>query len=66
MNHYFNWYNMSDERQIRFAKMKLVGQVRQYWANIEKLVTLRRQEPIQTWDKMLKEKYIHVSYKQFT
>ena len=30
MNHYFDWYDMSDERRIRFVKTKLVGQARQY------------------------------------
>jgi len=30
MNHYFDWHDMSDERRIRFAKMKLMGQARQY------------------------------------
>jgi len=47
--------------------MKLVDQTRQYWANVEKLMILRRQEPVQTWDEMklkLKEKCLHVSYKQ--
>jgi len=39
---------MSDERRIRFVEMKLVSQARQYWANVEKPVTLRRQEPVQT------------------
>ena len=48
MNYYFGWYDMSDERKIRFAKMKLVGQARQYWTNIEKLMRLRHQEAIQT------------------
>ena len=54
-------------RDIRIIKMKLVGQARQYCANVEKLMTLRRQEPIQTWDEMklkLQEKYFSVSYKQ--
>jgi len=58
---------MSDERRIRFVKIKLVGQGGQYCANVEKLVTLRRQEPVQTWDEMklkLQEKYLPVSYKQ--
>ena len=32
--------------------MKLVGQARQYWANVEKFMTLKRQEPIKTWDEM--------------
>ena len=30
MNHYFDSYDTSNERRIRFAKMKLVGQGRQY------------------------------------
>jgi len=30
MDHYFDWYDMSNERKVRFAKMKLVGQARQY------------------------------------
>jgi len=42
MDHYFDWYNMSNERRIRFAKMQLVGQARKYWTNVEKLMTLRR------------------------
>ena len=54
MDHYFVRYNISDERRIRFVKMKLVGQARQYWANVEKLMNLKRQELIQTWDEMKK------------
>ena len=27
---YFKWYEMSQERRVRFAAMKLVGQVGQY------------------------------------
>ena len=52
MDHYFDWYYMSDERRVRFAKMKLVGQARKYWTNVEKLVRLRHQEAIQTWDEI--------------
>ena len=47
--------------------MKLVGHARQHWANIEKLMTFRRQELVQTCDEMklkLQEKYLLVSYKQ--
>jgi len=43
---------MSDERRIRLTKMKLVSQARQYWTNVEKLMKLRNQGPIQTWDEM--------------
>jgi len=61
MDHYFDLYNMSDERRVRFAKMKLVGQARQYWMNIERLVRLRYQGAIQTWDEIklkLQKKYL--------
>ena len=67
IDHYFNWYNMSDERRIRFAKMKLIGHDRQYWTTVEKLMSFKRQKPIQTWDEMklkLQEKYLFILYKQ--
>jgi len=41
IDHYFDWYDMSDEKRIQFAKKKLVGQARQYWTNIEKLMELK-------------------------
>ena len=28
MDHYFEWYDMSDERRVRFAKIKLLGQAK--------------------------------------
>jgi len=58
------WY--ADERKIRVAKMKFVGQTRQYWMNVEKLMRLRNQEATQTWDEMemkLQEKHLPVPYK---
>ena len=30
MDHYFEWYEMNDERQVFFAKMKLVGKAKLY------------------------------------
>ena len=53
MGYYFDWYDMSNKRRIWFAKMKLVGQARQYWTNVEKLMKLRHKKPIQTWDEMM-------------
>ena len=66
MDHYFNWHNMSNERRIWFAKMKLISQARKYSTNVKKRMKLRNEEPIQTWDEMkmkLQEKYLPVSYK---
>ncbi|XP_038975300.1 uncharacterized protein LOC103717641 [Phoenix dactylifera] len=67
MNHYFEWYDMSEERKIRFAKMRLLGQAKYYWQNVERLILNRRQELIRTWDEMkdkLREKYLPTSYQQ--
>ena len=35
LDRYFKWYEMSQERQVRFAAMKLVGQAGQYWSNVK-------------------------------
>ena len=67
MNHYFEWYDMSEEKKIRFIKMRLLGQAKLYWHNVERLAMHRRQEPISTWDEMkdkLHEKYLPTSYLQ--
>ena len=45
MDHYFDWYAMSEDRRIRFAKMKLIGHAKLYWNNQERL----RRNPITTW-----------------
>ena len=37
MDHYFDWYAMSEDRRIRFAKMKLIGHAKLYWNNQERL-----------------------------
>ena len=45
--------------------MKLVGLAGQYWSNVERLITLRRQEPILIWDEMkakLSQKYLPITF----
>jgi len=62
---YFKWHEMSQERRVRFATMKLVGQAGQYWSNVERLITLKRHEPIRTWDEMkakLSQKYLPITF----
>ena len=47
--------------------MKLIGQAMQYWANVEKLMTLRRHKSVQTWNEMklkLQGKKLPMLYKQ--
>jgi len=56
---------MSQEQRVCFAVMKLVGQARQYWSNTERLIALRRQEPIQILDEMrakLNQKYLPITF----
>jgi len=36
MDNYFEWYNMSDERRVRFARMKLQGSFKIFWMSGEK------------------------------
>jgi len=36
---------MSELRKIRLAVMKLTGQSRQYWENLEKMMRYRREDP---------------------
>ena len=53
MDQYFNWHHhMSDATRVRFAKMRLLGQAKTYWTNVERLLTQRREEPISTWGEM--------------
>ena len=42
LERYLKWYEMSQERRVRFAAMKLVGQAGQYWSNVERLIAPRR------------------------
>ncbi|MQM18456.1 hypothetical protein Taro_051448 [Colocasia esculenta] len=67
MDRYFEWYEMTDSRRVRFAKMKLLGQAQTYWVNVESLLMQRYQHRIETWDDMkakLREKYLPATYRQ--
>ena len=67
MDHYFEQYDMSDERQVRFAKMKLLGQGKLYCTNYERLMARRNRAPVINWEEIkedLKEKYIPTTYRQ--
>jgi len=65
LERYFKWYEISQEWQIHFTAMKLVGQTGQYLSNVERLIVLRRQEPIRIWDEMkakLSQKYLSITF----
>ena len=67
MDHYFGWHDMLEGCGVRFAKMKLVGQAKLYWTNVESQIERLDHEPINHGDEKkekLKEKYLPFSYKQ--
>ena len=37
MDQYFDWYDMSEARRFKFAKIRLVRQARLYWENVERI-----------------------------
>ena len=66
LDKYIDWYQLPKGRRLQFAQMKLTGQARIYWRNIQ--VTMeRRQEPIITsWAEMksrLRDKFVHACYR---
>jgi hypothetical protein len=62
---YFEWYDMADDRRVRFAKMKLVGLAKIWWMGIEGDIRRLGQPPISNWQEMkarLREKYMPPNY----
>ncbi|GFZ18555.1 hypothetical protein Acr_27g0002940 [Actinidia rufa] len=48
MDHFFEWHNLSDNRKVRFAKMKLISRAKLFWQSTEQ----RRQPPVTDWVEM--------------
>lgn len=66
MDQFFGWYNLSENRRVRFAKMKLSGTAQLYWESVEESLLRRGQPPITDWVEMktkLEEKYLPRSYR---
>ena len=36
MDHFFQWHGLPDPQRVGFAKMKLVGQAKLHWGNVER------------------------------
>jgi len=66
MDQLFDWYNLSENRRVRFAKMKLSGTAQLYLESVEESLDMRGQPPITNWVEMktkLEEKYLSLSYR---
>ncbi|GFZ15672.1 tobamovirus multiplication-like protein [Actinidia rufa] len=62
MDHFFDWHKLSDDRKVRFAKLKLISRAKFFWYSIE---AKRGQNPITDWIEMievLSNKYLPQSY----
>jgi hypothetical protein len=66
MDQFFDWYNLSKNRRVRFAKMKLSGTAQLYLESVKESLDMRGQPPITNWVEMktkLEEKYLPRSYR---
>ena len=66
LEEYFEWYQLPEGRRIQFAQMKLTGQARIYWRNLQATRERRHDPAITTWAEMksrLREKYIPACYR---
>ena len=52
MEYYFEWYGVYNERRVRFAKIKLLGQAKLYWTNQERILARGGRLLMITWDEM--------------
>ena len=65
MEHFFEWYELSEDRNVRFAKMKLVGRAKLHWNSVVNHLRKTRQPPVTLWEEMkakLNENYFPVSH----
>ena len=68
MDKYFDFhYDWSDEKRVRYAKMKLSGKAKTYWNKQENLLGRYGRITMITWNEMkecLKDEYVPISYRQ--
>jgi hypothetical protein len=67
LDDYFEWFNLTFERKVRFVKMKLKGQARVWWYSVEEQLHRLRRAPILDWEEMrlkLQEKYLPIDYEE--
>lgn len=62
---YFDWYDMTDDRRVKFVKMKFLGLAIVWRTGVEGDTRRLGQPPISTWQEMkakLREKYMPTNY----
>jgi hypothetical protein len=64
---YFDWFAVSEDRKVRYVRMKLKGHARAWWGSVEEQLRRTRRPAIYNWEEMkdkLKEKYLPIDYEQ--
>ncbi|KAK8916805.1 hypothetical protein KSP39_PZI022608 [Platanthera zijinensis] len=62
---YFDWYRMTEDQKVQFAKMRLSGRAKIFWIGEERSVERNGRPPITHWAHMkaiLEEQYIPQHY----
>ncbi|KAL5763413.1 hypothetical protein ACOSP7_019677 [Xanthoceras sorbifolium] len=49
---YFDWFSVSEERKVRFVKMKLKGPACAWWSSVEEQLRRTHQPSIIKWEEM--------------
>ncbi|KAG6756914.1 hypothetical protein POTOM_037213 [Populus tomentosa] len=64
---YFDWFVVSEDRKVRYVRMKLKGHARAWRGSVEEQLRRTRRPAISNWEEMkerLKEKYLPIDYEQ--
>ena len=63
----FDWFDVSEDRKVRYVRMKLKGHARAWWGSVEEQLRRTRRPTVSNWAEMkerLKEKYLPIDYEQ--
>ncbi|KAG6745122.1 hypothetical protein POTOM_051766 [Populus tomentosa] len=64
---YIDWFAVSEDRKVRYVRMKLKGHARAWWGSVEEQLRRTHRPAICNWEEMkerLKEKYLPIDYEQ--
>ena len=67
LEEYFDWFQLPESRRVQFAQMRLAGQARIFWRNLQITAERRREPPVTSWEEMksrMRRKFIPVCYRQ--
>ena len=64
---YFDWFDVLEDRKVRYVRMKLKGHARAWWGSVEEQLCRTRRPTVSNWKEMkkrLKEKYLPIDYEE--